>query len=216
MFTGLVETTGTLASAARRGPGSRLEVASGLGPLSMGESIAVNGACLTVAAITDDGFFADVTLETLEKTSLGDVAVGGRVNLERSVALGDRLGGHLVTGHVDGIAVVRSTTAVGEATRVTIEAPEHLAKFIAAKGSVALDGVSLTVNAVDGATFEIMLIPHTQEVTTLGAIAAGARLNIEVDLVARYVARLLEAGHLGDEPSSDERLAAALKKAGRV
>jgi riboflavin synthase len=193
MFTGLVETTGALAAREPRGPGFRLEIASELGPLELGESIAVSGACLTVAEIGEGRFFADVSLETVQKTTLGKVAIGSQLNLERSLRVGDRLGGHWVTGHVDALARVVSTEAVGDALRVVVAVPEPLLAFVAAKGSVALDGVSLTVNAVVGDRIELMLIPHTLALTNLKALAPGSELNLEIDLVARYVVRYLEA-----------------------
>lgn len=219
MFTGLVEGTGKLRGRARRGPGYRLEIATDLGPLELGESIAVSGACLTVAAMTSGAFEADISLETAEKTTLGRLAPGSTLNLERSLRLGDRLGGHLVSGHVDGVAVVRSVGAVGEATRVAVTAPAELSPYIAAKGSVALDGVSLTVNAVEGAELEIMLIPHTQAVTSLGKLRPGAEMNLEVDLLARYVVRYLQAaggaaGEGGSPDAAGRGLEAALERAG--
>jgi riboflavin synthase len=178
-------------------------IATDLGQLALGESIAVSGACLTVVERDGASFAADVSLETVEKTTLGRIPAGARLNLERSLRLDDRLGGHLVSGHVDGIAVVSNIGEVGEARRVTIAAPEELGRFIAAKGSVTLDGVSLTVNSVEGSTFEVMLIPHTRQVTSLGEISEGSVLNIEVDLLARYVVRYLEG--LRDEPTDESR-----------
>jgi riboflavin synthase len=192
MFTGLVESTGTLRAKTRRGPGFRLDIATSLSPLELGESISVNGVCLTVSAHSAQGFEADVSVETVEKTTLGGLVLGASVNLERSLTLGTRLGGHLVSGHVDGVAHVIATNAAGEATQLRIQFPTELGRYIAAKGSVALDGVSLTVNSVSDESFEIMLIPHTQNVTTLGALRVGSALNLEVDLLARYVARQLE------------------------
>jgi len=171
----------------------RLGFEAPLEGLSLGESVSVNGACLTVVGTQSDGFETDVTLETLERTTLGRLAPGDRVNLERAVRAGDRLGGHLVQGHVDGIAEVLHTERAGEAVSARIACAPPLLRFVAEKGSVALDGVSLTVNAVQPGFFSVMLIPHTLAVTTLGEIAPGRALNFEVDLVARYVARLLEA-----------------------
>lgn len=211
MFTGLVEKTGLLGRRVPRGTGFRLEIVTDLGPLVLGESVSVNGACLTVVTMDDKGFTADVSVETHERTTLGSVAVGEPVNLERALAVGDRLGGHLVSGHVDGVASVTAVSRDGEALRVTIEAPAALTPYVAAKGSVALDGVSLTVNRTSGTRFEIMLIPHTVAVTTLRTIAPGRRLNLEVDLVARYVVRYLEARA---SASPEQGLEEALSKAG--
>ena len=192
MFTGLVECVGVLRGRTPRGPGMRLGFEAPLDGLSLGESVSVSGACLTVVGIRSDGFEVDVTVETLERTTLGRLAPSDRVNLERAVRAGDRLGGHLVQGHVDGLAEVLHTERAGEALDARIGTSPSLLRFIAEKGSVALDGVSLTVNGVAPGSFSVMLIPHTRAVTTLGELAPGRALNLEVDLVARYVARLLE------------------------
>jgi riboflavin synthase len=213
VFTGLVEKTGRLARRVPRGSGFALEIATDIGPLVLGESVSVNGACLTVVTMDGRGFSADVSVETHERTTLGSVAVGDTVNLERALAVGDRLGGHLVSGHVDGVAEVVAVAKDGEALRVTVSAPDDVMPFVAPKGSVALDGVSLTVNRVDGTRFEIMLIPHTVAITTLKTIAPGRRLNLEVDLVARYVVRYLEANSGGDKAP---RLEDTLRQAGYV
>jgi riboflavin synthase len=217
MFTGLVEAKGVLRRRAPRGSGFRLGIATALGPFTLGESISVNGACLTVVALDAmgaKGFEADVSVETNERTTLGLLAIGGEVNLERALAAGARLGGHLVTGHVDGIATVTAATRAGEALRVTLEPPRDLLPLIATKGSVALDGVSLTVNRTDDPRFEIMLIPHTMTVTTLGAPVVGQRVNLEVDLVARYVVRYLEAR--AKEGGPGPGLEDALRRAGFI
>lgn len=215
VFTGLVETTGELRARERRGPGYRLQIATELAPLALGESIAVNGACLTVVEFDAHGFAADVSLETAQKTTLGQLPLGARVNLERSLCLGDRLGGHLVSGHVDGVARVLEVESVGEAWRVSIASPPELARYVAQKGSVALDGVSLTVNDVDGAVFEVMLIPHTRQVTSFGTLAPGNELNMEVDLLARYVVRYLEATHgQAAGETRDDKLRDLLARAG--
>ncbi len=207
MFTGLVELKGTLARRARRGPGFRLGIEAGLGPLVLGESISVSGACLTVIAWDERSFEADVSLETAERTTLGALALGSSVNLERALKVGDRLGGHLVSGHVDAVAELVRITPAGEARRLAIAFPRELARFIAEKGSVTLDGVSLTVNAVTSDTLEVMIIPHTLAVTTLGDLAPGARINLEVDTMARYAVRFLEVTRSDDESSLKSALA---------
>lgn len=222
VFTGLVEATGRLTRRTHRGPGYRIAIACELRPLTLGESISVSGACLTVTEIVPSGFEADVSVETNDRTVLGDLAPGGLVNLERSLRVGDRLGGHLVSGHVDGVAEVTAVEPAGEARRVVLRAPRELLAYIAPKGSVTLDGVSLTVNAVlppDG--FEIMLIPHTLRATTLGSIAPGRRLNLEVDVIARYVVRYLQVTSPEGAPSAvaasenaESALARALDRAG--
>jgi riboflavin synthase len=152
----------------------------------------VSGVCLTLVAVADGRFEAELSGETMGRTTLGRLAAGDRVNLEPALGAADSLGGHLVTGHVDGVASVRDCSEEGGALRVTVEAPAALARFIAEKGSIALDGVSLTVNRVNGCEFGVDLVPHTRTVTTLGELAAGRALNLEVDLVARYLDRLLE------------------------
>jgi riboflavin synthase len=210
MFTGLVETTGKLKARERRGPGFRLKFATELGPLALGESIAVSGVCLTVSELDAAGFSADVSVETAERTTLGRVPLESALNLERSLRVGDRLGGHLVTGHVDAVARVVSVEPAGEARRVQVRVPEPLLGLLAPKGSVALDGVSLTVNGAKGDRIELMLIPHTLGVTNLSSLAPGRELNLEVDLVARYVVRFLSVTGGG----ADHGLAGALARAG--
>lgn len=193
MFTGIVTHRGHVAQLARRASGLVLRIAApelaaaGLVP---GESIAVSGACLTVTQHDAEGFAADVSAETLACTTLGDWTVGTPVNLERALALGERLGGHMMSGHVDGVARVTGCAEDGDCLRATLAAPSPLARYVARKGSVALDGVSLTVNEVDGSTFGVNLIPATLAATTLGAVAPGVALNLEVDLLARYLERL--------------------------
>jgi riboflavin synthase len=196
MFTGLVIAVGAIAARQARGPGARLRVEAHLDgePLALGESIAVDGCCLSVAALLPDGFEVDATAETLACTTLGELAPGSAVNLERSLAAGERLGGHLVTGHVDGVGELVERRSVGEAAAVTFTLPPELARFVAKKGSIAVNGTSLTVNAVAADSFEVTLIPITLAATNLGRLAPGQRVNLEVDLVARYVARLMDAG----------------------
>ena len=197
MFTGLVGAMGVLAARQERGPSARLVVQASLGeePLELGESIAVDGACLSVAEVLPDGFAVDATAETLARTTLGGLSLSSRVNLERSVRAADRLGGHLVTGHVDGVGSLASRRAVGDALALSFAMPAALARFVAEKGSIAINGVSMTVNAApaQSPSFDVMVIPITQAETNLGALIPGSPVNLEVDLVARYVARLIEA-----------------------
>lgn len=191
MFTGLVERVGTVAAIEDHAGGRRLTIASGL-PLDEvadGDSIAVDGACLTVAGKADERFSVDVIPESLRVTTLGELAVGSRVNLERALRVGDRLGGHWVQGHVDGTAPVRSIRR-GDDWRVEIGLTETIERFVAFKGSIALQGVSLTVATLSAESFEVALIPTTLRETTLGDLSDGARVNVEVDLLARYLERL--------------------------
>ncbi|MFQ6548742.1 riboflavin synthase [Aestuariibius sp. 2305UL40-4] len=194
MFTGIVTDIGEVRAVEHRGD-LRLRIGTryDMGSVDLGASIACDGVCLTVVEKGPDWFDVDMSAETLEKTTAGGWAVGGRLNLERALKVGDELGGHIVSGHVDGVAEVVSVEEEGDSTRVLFEAPEALARFIAPKGSVALNGTSLTVNEVDGRRFGINLIPHTKEVTTWGSVAAGDGVNLEIDTLARYVARLAEA-----------------------
>ncbi len=195
MFTGLVAVTGTLAARAPRGPGARLTIQARFddGPLVLGESIAVDGACLSVDAFDAGGFEVDASSETLARTTLGRLDAGSHVHLERALRAGDRLGGHMVTGHVDGVGSLVERRPVGECIWMQFRVPSELARFVAEKGSIAVDGVSLTVNAVKGDRFEVTLIPQTLEKTKLGTLSPGQPVNLEVDLVARYVARLVSA-----------------------
>jgi riboflavin synthase len=209
VFTGPRAGNRRLAAPNAQGSGFRLDIEAPFGPLELGESVSVNGACLTVTATDAQGFSADVSIETHERTTLGEVPVGQALNLERALTAGDRLGGHLVTGHVDGVARVAAVSREGEALRVVVEPPAELCRFIAEKGSVTLDGVSLTVNRTSGATFEIMLIPHTLSVTNLERAEPGRKLNLEVDLLARYVVRYLEA-----TAGAERGLDATLRRAG--
>lgn len=192
MFTGIIQAVGRVAALERRGGDQRLRI-GGL-PLAdgrLGESIAVSGVCLTAVAFTDDGFVADVSGETLACTTLGGWGPGEHVNLERALALGERLGGHIVSGHVDGVGEVVARRADARSQRFTLRAPAALARYIAAKGSITLDGVSLTVNAVQGPQFEVNIVPHTLTHTSLDAWQPGRRVNIEVDVLARYLERLM-------------------------
>jgi riboflavin synthase len=193
MFTGIIQDVGRIRAVTARGGDAEFVIAVGqlaLGATRAGDSIAVNGVCLTATRVGAGEFAADVSRETLAVTTLAALGVGARVNLEPALRAGDALGGHLVSGHVDGIAEVLSLTPDARSVRVAVGVPPALARYIARKGSVALDGVSLTVNGVEGRVFDVNLVPHTQAVTTLGEWAPGARVNLEVDQVARYVERL--------------------------
>jgi len=200
MFTGLVTDIGEILEVAPRGELRRLAIACNypLETIALGASIACSGPCLTAVGLRREGartvFEVDAAAETLARTTAGEWAAGRRVNLERSLKIGDELGGHIVTGHVDGVATILSREDFDGMSRFWIEAPHGLARFIAEKGSVALDGTSLTVNAVEGDRFSVLIIPHTLAVTTWGGYRAGDRLNLEVDLMARYAARLAEVG----------------------
>lgn len=198
MFTGIITDVGQVLALEQRGDlRARIGTAYDVAGIDIGASIACNGVCLTVIALgrsPQNWFEVEISAETLAKTNLGGWQPGTRINLERALKVGDELGGHIVSGHVDGLAEVTGLTPQGDSLRVQFRAPEALAKFIAPKGSVALNGTSLTVNEVDGCTFGVNLIPHTQAVTTWGAVALGDLINLEVDTMARYVARLREWG----------------------
>jgi riboflavin synthase len=200
MFTGIVNDLGEVLEVVQKAEGlRRLSIGCSYQPdtIEIGASIACSGICLTVVARGAAGnrtcFAVDAAAETLRATTAGAWRQGTRLNLERSLRLGDELGGHLVSGHVDGVAELTAREDLTDMARLSLRAPKELARFIAAKGSVALDGVSLTVNEVDGEAFSVLIIPHTLQVTTLGSVKAGARLNLEVDQMARYAARLLDA-----------------------
>ena len=199
MFTGIVTDIGEVVAVEPRAQGlARLRIACGYDPqtIDIGASIACSGVCLTVVARGEEGkrawFAVEAAAETLRMTTVGDWQRGTRINLERALKVGDELGGHIVAGHADGLATVIAREDLTDMARFTLRAPVELARFIATKGSVALDGVSLTVNEVAGDTFAVLIIPHTLTVTTLGRLAAGDAVNLEVDLMARYVARLME------------------------
>jgi len=195
MFTGIIKAKGTISAMDKRSGDVRLSVRSEGLPWSdyeQGESIAVNGVCLTAVALHADGFDTDVSVETLDVTGLGGLSVGSAVNLEPAISLGERLGGHLVSGHVDCTGKVVSRTADARSIRLGIEIPKEYARYVAKKGSVCVDGVSLTVNEVSGNTFELNIIPHTAQSTIIDDYAAGTVVNVEVDLLARYLERLLD------------------------
>jgi riboflavin synthase len=194
VFTGLVADLGTVAALEATADGVRLRVSSSLaGELSEGDSVAVNGVCLTATQVADGQFSADVMHETLRRSSLAEVSGGTRVNLELPLRAADRLGGHVVQGHVDGVGAIRDAVEDGFARVVTIEAPPELLRYVVGKGSIAVDGVSLTVASVTADTFSVSLIPETLERTNLGAAAVGTPVNLEVDVLAKYVEKLMVA-----------------------
>jgi len=198
MFTGIIESIGKIAKMEKRGGDVRLHIATGkldLSDVALGDSIAVNGVCLTAVVLPGDGFVADVSNETLSLTSLGQLSTGSPVNLEKALTMSTRLGGHLVSGHVDGLGEVVAKSEDARSIRFTVKAPDELAKYIAHKGSITVDGTSLTVNAVSGAEFELNIVPHTAQETIMSEYEVGRKVNLEVDLVARYLERLL----LGDK-----------------
>ena len=193
MFTGIIEAKGTIRSLKQLESEWRLTVATGvldLADVKIGDSIAVNGCCLTVVTLADEEFAADVSMETLRCTTLGNLKPGSPVNLEKAMLATDRFGGHIVSGHVDGVGELESISPEGKSLRLQFKAPGELSRYIAAKGSICIDGTSLTVNAVEGARFTINVIPHTQDETISGAYTVGQQVNLEVDLVARYLERL--------------------------
>ncbi|CUH65542.1 Riboflavin synthase [Thalassovita gelatinovora] len=191
MFTGIITDIGEVQTLDQRGDlRARIGTGYDMAGVDLGASIACDGVCLTVVAKGAGWFDVDVSAETVSKTNLGDWTQGRKLNLERALKVGDELGGHIVSGHVDGVAEIIAMTQEGDSTRVTLRAPDALARFVAPKGSVALNGTSLTVNEVEGCEFGINFIPHTKDATTWGAARIGDRVNLEIDTLARYVARL--------------------------
>ncbi len=213
MFTGIIEAIGTIQQLEQQSGDMRLTIHTGSLPLDdvqLGDSIAVNGVCLTAVALSSRGFVADVSGETVTLTTLSLLKAGDAVNLEKALTPTTRLGGHLVSGHVDGVGEVLSRQSDGCSVRFSIKAPDELAKYIAKKGSICVDGISLTVNEVDGAVFELNIVPHTLQNSTMGNFKAGQQVNLEVDLLARYLERLLQ-GETAAEPTREgitERLLA--------
>ncbi len=210
MFTGLIEDTGSIVAVRPLGNGVELTIRTAL-PLSevaIGDSVACDGCCLTVESMDGDRFTATAGRETLDKTTLGGVRPGRAIHLERALRVGDRLGGHLVQGHVDGVGKVVRITPERESTVIWVALPAELARYVAAKGSITIDGVSLTVNELSGHQFRVNIVPHTVEVTRLGAFSPGDAVNLEVDILAKYVERMLLAG------SSEGLTAEALRRAG--
>lgn len=205
MFTGIIQAIGHI-SAIEPGSGdTRLRIQTGkldLGDVVLGDSIAVNGVCLTAVELPGDGFWADVSKESLDKTTLGGLKTGSPVNLEKALTPSTRLGGHLVSGHVDGIGEVIARQPAARSVQFSIRAPDALARYIAHKGSITVDGTSLTVNAIDGAVFELNIVPHTLQETIMNSYQPGTRVNLEVDLIARYLERLL-LGERAAEPGAE-------------
>ena len=195
MFTGIVETTATVENLQRLQSEWRLVVGNGkldMTDIQIGDSIAVSGCCLTVVELGADNFAADISAETMSRTILGSLKLGSRVNLEKAMLATSRFGGHMVSGHIDGVGKLTSATADGQSIRMEFDAPHALARYIAEKGSICIDGTSLTVNQVSGITFSINVIPHTQDETIMGDYVVGQEVNLEVDLVARYLERLIQ------------------------
>ena len=191
MFTGIIEGLGTIKAIMPMAGGLRMRIQADfpIEGLKIGDSIAVSGACLTAVTFERQAFEVDVSPETMGKTTLGQAKVGDKVNLEQALRFGDRLGGHLVSGHIDGVGVIRDKRPVANAVIFAFEVPESLARYIVAKGSIAVDGISLTVNACDRTSFEVSIIPHTAKVTTVGFKKAGDRVNIETDMIGKYIER---------------------------
>jgi riboflavin synthase len=203
MFTGIISAIGDIANLEQRGGDVRLTIRTGnlgLSDVQLGDSIACNGACLTAVELTGEGFVADVSVETLNLTTIGHWQVGAAINLEKAMQASDRFGGHIVSGHVDGIGEVVSLHEDARSWRFRLRAPRDLAKYIAHKGSITVDGTSLTVNIVDGTEFELNIVPHTMTHTVMGGYQVGTKVNLEVDLVARYLERLL----LGDKAADTQ------------
>jgi len=199
VFTGIIEAVGEVAALQMRSGDLRLYIRSGNLPLAevkLGDSIASNGVCLTVVDLPGDGFWADVSRETLAHSSFAEAKTGMAVNLERAMLASSRFDGHIVSGHVDGVGTIVAMQRDARSLRLSIDAPENLARYIAQKGSICVDGVSLTVNRVDGASFELNIVPHTAAETTIASYRVGSRVNLEVDVVARYLERLLDARSL--------------------
>ncbi len=204
MFTGIIQSVGEVSALEPKGDDLRVRIQTGkleLANVELGDSIAVNGVCLTVVELPGDGFWADVSGETIKRTGFANIQVGTKANLEKALTPNTHLGGHLVSGHVDGVGEVIQRYNDGRSVRFHIKAPDELAKYIAEKGSITVDGISLTVNAVTGAEFELNIVPHTLQETTMGDFNVGTQINLEVDIIARYLERLL----LGDKAADATR-----------
>ena len=211
MFTGIIQAIGTIAALEPKGEDVRVRVQTGkldLADVQLGDSIAVNGVCLTAVELPGDGFWADVSGETLSRTTFAGLQKGSQANLEKALTPTTRLGGHLVSGHVDGIGEVLSRSSDGRPDRFVIRAPAELARYIAEKGSICVDGISLTVNGVNGSEFDLNIVPHTLVETTMSEFKPGTRINLEVDIIARYLERLL----LGDNAADKQAGGLSLEK----
>jgi riboflavin synthase len=219
MFTGIIQAVGTVASIEKRGGDVVLRLntaALELDSVVLGDSIAVNGVCLTVTSLSDSCFAADASTETLSLTSLGKLSVNSPVNLEKALTLSTPLGGHLVTGHVDGLGKILRRYPDGRSERFDIEAPTEISRYIAAKGSICIDGISLTVNSIEGKVFSVCVIPHTQGQTIMPSYTAGTAVNLEVDVIARYLERLITAPVETTSSDSNNDLISKLKSAGFI
>lgn len=217
MFTGIVQAIGKLVASENRNGDKRLRILTNdldLSDVILGDSIATNGVCLTVVDLPGDGFWADVSVETLDYTTLGNLKTGSTVNLEKALRASDRLGGHIVSGHVDGVGDIVAIHQDARSVRYRLKAPATLARYIAHKGSVCVDGVSLTVNKVEGAEFELNIVPHTQQKTLFGEYKKGTRVNLEVDVIARYLERLLLGEHAAETTGKDKLTLAFLAENG--
>jgi riboflavin synthase len=209
MFTGIIQAKGKVASLQHAGSDARLKIDTGkldLSDADLGDSIAVNGVCLTAVQLDNHAFEADVSGETLKRSSLGDLRAGSDVNLELAMLPTTRFGGHIVSGHVDGLAELIDISEQGQSIRMRFRLPDELGRYVAEKGSICIDGVSLTVNAVEGAEFEVNLVPHTMKETILDSYRAGSRVNIEVDIIARYLERMLQYDAQMDSSTNEDAL----------
>ena len=215
MFTGLIAETGTIVRLRQKRPGASLVADAAIiaRDAVVGDSVAVNGVCLTVVARESSHLTFDLSDETIQSTTLGSAKPGDRVNLEPSLRADGKLGGHFVTGHVDGVGTIRSKTPVGDAVKIVIDAPPEVTDFLVGKGSVAVDGISLTVVEASGDSFSVVIIPHTAKATTIGFKGTGERVNLEADIIGKYVARFV-SGRVAEGTDGDERLLQAMRKAG--
>ncbi len=219
MFTGLIETSGRLTRLEAKGPGVKMSIQAPkdmVSELTLGESVAVDGACLTVVSTDGDTFAVEASAETMKVTTLGDRSVGDKLHLERALRVGDRLGGHIVSGHVDATGRIRSKQPLGTALTVAFDAPPEIMKYVIPKGSITIDGISLTVNGVDERGFDVVLIPHTQEIVRLHTKTPGDRVNLEADVIGKYVERMLVWSSSSPETASGSVSIELLTKSGFI